>query len=445
MTAHPRVPRRGIRAALRGLFRRSGIEAGGGGWRWSGSPTLPAPQQSSLAARGPAKARAAALTMNNPIAARAVEAWVASLVGPGWQARSQHPDRDVARGLNSDFEAIVQPLLPMIARGIVRDGEAFLRILSGPDGLRLTMLPADQIDPAMTRELGNGGRIVAGIEYDADENVAAHHVLPDAPGSAFARYGETLRIPASEILHIFDPIFPGQARGIPWLTPVLLRIADYDSASDALLMSLRVQSMFSAFVTDPEGGSAGLEGTQDGNTINLSIEPGVTRILPPGSDIRFAQPGGGLTEQVGFLKQQLHEIATGLGLTYAQLSGDLSETSYSSARVGLLEHRRRATLLQRQLIEGQLLRPLWRAWINHRVLLGEVPEGEITDYQSVRFTGPGFAAIDPLKELNADVRAMEAGLKSRAEIIAARGRDISEVDDEIAADQRAARQEGDDQ
>ncbi|KPQ07469.1 MAG: phage portal protein, lambda family [Rhodobacteraceae bacterium HLUCCA12] len=420
------------------------IEAGGGGWRFQGVPMLPAPQQSALAARGPAKARAAALSMNNPIAARAVEAWASALVGKGWQVQSQHSDRQVARILNNDLETLVWPLLPMIARGIVRDGEAFVRILSGPNGFRLVILPSDQIDPAMTRDLGNGARIVAGVEFDASEQVTAYHVLPDAPGTAFANYGETLRIPASEILHIFDPIFPGQVRGVTWLAPVLLKLADYDAASDAMLMNLKTQSLFAGFITDLEGGAAGFDSPRDAGTANISLEPGAMRILPQGSDVKFAQPSGGLSQQVDFIKSQLHEIAAGLGLMYEQLSGDLSQANYSSARFGLLEFRRRAEMLQRTLIEGQLLRPLWRRWIDWKSLAGEItPEDAMSpDYRAVRFVAPGWQWVDPLKEVNAEVRAIEAGLKSRAEVVASRGRDLDEVDEEIAADNRTNRREG---
>ncbi len=52
------------------------------------------------------------------------------------------------------MEALIGPMLPLIARAIVRDGEAFLRIMSGPDGFELALLPADQIDPAKTVDLG---------------------------------------------------------------------------------------------------------------------------------------------------------------------------------------------------------------------------------------------------------------------------------------------------
>ncbi len=75
-----------------------------------------------------------------------MEAWTAALVGKGWQVQSQHPDRQLAHVLNSELETIVWPQMPLIARAIVCDGEAFVRILCGPNGFRLSILPADQID-----------------------------------------------------------------------------------------------------------------------------------------------------------------------------------------------------------------------------------------------------------------------------------------------------------
>ncbi len=45
---------------------------------------------------------------------------------------------------------------------------------------------------------------------------------------------------------------------------------------------------------------------------------------------------------------------------------------------------------------------------------------------------PGWQWVDPQKEVNADIAAIGAGLKSREEVVAARGRDIDELDAEIA-------------
>ena len=68
------------------------------------------------------------------------------------------------------------------------------------------------------------------------------------------------------------------------------------------------------------------------------------------------------------------EIAAGTGITFEMLTGDLGQANYSSARVGLLEFRRRAEMLQRSLIEGQFLRPLWRRWRTPRRWPARSPE-----------------------------------------------------------------------
>lgn len=430
---------------IKRLFRRSaGIEAGGGGRRWQGAPVLTAPQQSALAARGPAKARAAGQYINTPYGNRIVEAWVAALAGKGWQTRSGHADADTRHRLNEAFEALVAPHLVAICRALVRDGESFIHLIPTEDGsLRLRHLPADQIDPALHRDLGNGGRIIAGVELDAQEEVVAFHVLPEAPGAPFAAFGEAIRVPAGDMLHVCDQLFPGQVRGLTWLSSVLTKLRDRDEAGDALLMQLKVAALVTGFISDPEGGAAGFEAPP--GSPDLTLEPGAMRILPPGSDVRFSTPGQGLTQAVDFLRAQDREIAAGVGMTFESLTGDLGEANYSSARVGLLDFRRRAEMLQKLLIEGQFLRPLWKSWIEVQVLSGMIPADQMADHLPVRFVPPGWQWVDPRNEVEATVAAIAAGLTSRAEAVAQRGRDIDELDEEIARDaaRAAARQDKD--
>lgn len=421
------------------------IEAGGGGRRWEGAGVLHAPQSQTLAARGAAKARAAAAVMNNPLANRVQEVWGSALVGKGWQARSRHPDADLRANLSEGFEALVSPVLLPLARALVRDGEAFVQLtLTARGTLRPKLLAADQIDPSLTRDLGGGARIIAGVEFDAEDNVVAYHVLREAPGSPFAVYSAAVRVPAVDMLHVFDTLFPGQVRGLTWLAPVLLKLRDRDEASDAMLMQLKVAALLTGFVSSPEGGAAGFDGETEGGAVNVSLEPGAMRILPPGASVAFSKPGDGLSQTVEFLKAQDREIATGVGLTFAMLTGDLGEANYSSERVGLIEFRRRAEMLQRALIEGQFLRPLWRRWIEVRALAGELPAepADMADLLAVRFVAPGWAWVDPRNDVEADVAAINAGLKSREEVVAARGRDIDELDAERSRDTAPAKPNG---
>ncbi|WP_238367625.1 phage portal protein [Mesobacterium pallidum] len=424
----------GIFTRIAAPFRkRSGIEAAGGGRRWEGASTLAAPQVSTLAARGTAQLRASAAYINTPYGNRIIETYVSALAGGGWQVRSKHPDQATARDLNTAFEALVSPLLPTVIRALVRDGEAFLRIqITRAGEIRLKQLPAEQVDATIHRDLGDGGRIVAGVEFDADDEVTAYHILPEAPGTPFTTYSAAVRIPARDVLHIFDPLFPGQVRGLSWLAPVLLKLRDRDDASDALLMQTKVASMMTGFIRDHDASLGGFDGELNGSALNVSLEPGAMRILPPGADVTFSNPGQGLAQAVDFLRAQDREIAAGVGLTFEALTGDLTQTNYSSARVGLLDFRRRAEMLQRHLIEGQLLRPLWRRWIELRALAGEIEGGN--DFQAVRFVPPGWQWVDPKNEVEADARAIEAGLKSREEVVAGRGRDIDDLNDELARD-----------
>jgi lambda family phage portal protein len=157
------------------------------------------------------------------------------------------------------------------------------------------------------------------------------------------------------------------------------------------------------------------------------------RVLPPGADVTFSEPGKGIADSAEFTRAQDREIAAGLGIPYSVLTGDLGEANYSSERVGVLEFRRRAKAHQRILIEDGILRPLWRRWVAGLELSGRVIFATDAD-RGVRFVAPGWQWVDPESEVKAEVEAIRAGLKSRAEVVASRGRDLDELDEELAAD-----------
>jgi capsid protein len=61
----------------------------------------------------------------------------------------------------------------------------------------------------------------------------------------------------------------------------------------------------------------------------------------PCEDIKFSDPadvGGSHSE---FLRTQFRVVAATIGITYEQLTGDLTGVNYSSNRAGMLEFRRR--------------------------------------------------------------------------------------------------------
>ena len=166
------------------------------------------------------------------------------------------------------------------------------------------------------------------------------------------------------------------------------------------------------------------------------------QFLDPGEDVKFSTPAdvGGTYE--AFIKQQLRAIAVGLGITYEQLTCDLSGVNYSSIRAGLLEFRRRCTALQHNLMVFQFCRPIWNKWLELAILANVIEMPNDPTFSLVKWIPQGFSWVDSAKEQKAQNDAVRSGFKSRAEVVSELGYDVEEIDAEIAADKERAEQYG---
>jgi len=305
----------------------------------------------------------------------------------------------------------------------------------------------------LNRLADNGNVIRAGIEFDRLGRRVAYHLYRSHPedGLLAPMSGgsgmETVRVPAAEIVHLFRPLRPGQIRGEPWLARALVKLNELDQYDDAELVRKKTAAMFAGFVTrdQPEDALMG-EGPADASGVALAgLEPGTLQILEPGEDVKFSQPadvGGSYAE---FMRQQFRAVAAAMGVTYEQLTGDLTQVNYSSIRAGLLEFRRRCEAIQHGVIVHQLCRPVWRAWMAQAVLEGRLKlPGFARDaarrraWLACKWIPQGWQWVDPQKEFNAMLTAIRAGLLSRSEAVSSFGYDAEDVDREIAADNARA-------
>jgi lambda family phage portal protein len=382
-----------------------------------------------------------------------------NLVGAGIKPQSRHPAAEVRKAVHDLWDAWTDEadaagvtsfygLQAMVAAALVQDGEAFVRIrVRRPtDGLavplQLQLLDAEQVDSSLHRDLPGGGYIRSGVEFDALGRRVAYHINKDRPGDPLAISITPQRVPASEVLHIFQPLVPGQVRGLSWFAPILLRAHDLDGFEDASLMAQKIKSLFAGFITQNPGDEDAFPGVETSDTPGIGVaqwEPGLLQVLRPGEDVTFSDPTKGGVEFDQFVKTQLRAIAAGVGVTYEQLTGDMTGVNYSSARVALIEFRRFVEQVQEQVLVHQLCRPVWQRFIRLAILAGalQAPGFVVAPrpWLSVKWVTPGFEWVDPLKDVKAEREAVDAGFKSRSEVIAARGWDPEQVDAEIAADQ----------
>jgi lambda family phage portal protein len=226
------------------------------------------------------------------------------------------------------------------------EGEAFLEIVplplsENPFGFALRALDPDQIDDTLNHGPAAGvNEIKMGVELNARGRPLYYHVWTRHP-SETAPGGKRSRekIPASRIIHLGRPSRAGQTRTVTPFAPVLQDLKMLGGLQEAVLVLQRTAACKMGFVSvDPE--LTDPLKADDGNaSVNWDAEPGRIEQLPLGMQFTPWDPGQPGAEYDPFTKNVLRAIAAGLGVSYASLTGDLSEANYSSARVGMLSER----------------------------------------------------------------------------------------------------------
>lgn len=420
------------------------FDAATGGRRTSAFLAYGSNATETLAAAAPLRSRARHAYANNGYIANGVSAIVAEAVGAGIEPASAHPNAELRDDLNQtwlDFAETadvegrtdLRGLLAQMVLACIVDGESFAVIEEDSDGILVRLLPAEMVDESKTADLGQGRYIAAGVEYDARGRRVAYHIQPQRPTDLFPTSREPVRVLAKEVLHLMRPLGPGQVRGVSWLAPVLLTVNELDQLQDALLVGAKIAAMHAGFVTDNNNiGGTGAYPEADSLT-DISLEPGVVRILPAGTDIKFNSPTEA-KDSIAFAKLTLGQIAAGLGIPQFWLDGDLTGANYSSLRAGLIPARAKLEQFQYHQIIPQVLTPLWRRVQTRAYLSGSVDIPDLVPGLKVEWLPPRFMQVDPMKDTQALIAQIDAKLTSRTQAVASLGWNRADLDREIAAE-----------
>jgi lambda family phage portal protein len=440
-----------------GTLLTRALDAAGSGKRWAAQPRVINLNADLLAGATLAAQRAAWFARNNPNVAAAVNALVGNAVGTGIKPRSKHPDPAVREALHRLWDrwervadASGRPggfyhLQALATRAMIESGESFarLRTRSPEDGLpvpfQVELISRDQVPATQWSDLRPGNAIRAGIEFNALGQRTAFWVLPFSPNDPsvplLAPTWQPERVPAEDTIHLFRDLVENQLRGLTWLAPVLLRLRELDQYEDAALVRAKVAAMLAGFILNKDSDNPAWQPGAGAETPIL--EPGALVPLNPGETVEFTTPPNDANYEQ-FTKNHLRAIAAGIGCTYFQASGDLKEANYSSLRGGLVEFRRQIEQLQHLVIIPQFCDPVWRRFVTLAVLSGQIEAPDFDHdpdaYLGAEWLPPAFEWVDPKKDIEAEITAINTGLKSRAQSVAETGADVEEVDRQIAAD-----------
>lgn len=410
-----------------------------------------------------------ALALNNDYVRRFLNMCEHHIVGPVG-IRMQSRARDTGGGLDRIANEIIEnaynawskpsnldvvgrksmrAMQKAVVRTMARDGEAFIRLVKGfknsAHRFALQQIPSELVDEQLWDDRKN---IVCGVERDEWDRPVAYYLRQErhsdvtimgANGRAY------LRVPASEMLHVFLDEFPGQVRGIPWIHTSMVRLHQLGAYEEAEVMAARIGASKQGFVVSPDGGGDSLaDGQDDAGRLTSTVTPGAIDVLPAGYDFKSFDPTHPSGNFGPFIKATLRGISSGLGVSYNALASDLEGVNYSSIRAGLIEEREQWRALQRELAE-QFLDKLYPAWLEMAFLVGALsplPASKFDKFNAPSWHFRGWSWVDPQKDIEAAITAVNAGLKTRTQVMAEQGLDLEETLAQLAEEQALIEQYG---
>jgi lambda family phage portal protein len=396
---------------------------------WAAADGLSANSANSAEVRRILRNRARYEVSNNSYARGMVLTLAHDVVGTGPRLQMLTESPEANRRIEREFARwttairLAEKLRTM--RGArATDGESFALLTSNPKlpldvQLDLRLIEADQVttpDPRLDVP-------VDGIVFDATGNPVEYHVLKEHPGaSTYRRAFAFDRIPAESILHWYRVDRPGQARGIPDITPALPLFAQLRRFTLAVLAAAETAADFAGILYTDAPASGESDAAEPFEPIELEKRALVT--MPGGwkmSQIQAEQPA---TTYAEFKHEILNEIARCLNMPFNVAAGNSSSYNYASGR---LDHQTyfKAIRVEQSHIEDLILDRLLAAWFDEAALIpGLLPAdlGPIITLEHTWFWD-GQEHVDPAKEANAQATRLANNTTTLANEYARQGKD----------------------
>ena len=395
------------------------------------------------------------LIRNFPPFSRAVSAHVAFVVGRGarFQSLATGPDGQSDEHLRQKIEFSFRRWMDhcdlagklhfyefaqLAVRQELECGEALIRFAI-PRGEGRPLLALDAIEPDRLNGVGlepaePGCVISQGIEYDSlTGEPVAYHVSGSLDDLLHAT--RVVRCPASDIIHLFSTLRPGQLRGVTPFAPAILLAHDLGDYTGAELDSAKLAAKWLGFVTSPdiEGfqaarGIRGAAATDTGRVENL--ENAIIEYLRSGEKVEFApSPNRAGDSFDRFVKFVLRFIAIASETPYEILSGDYSGINYSTSKA--IRNDFQVSLYPRKFrMERHFYNRVFRRWLAIEALSADYLSGYWEDpdrFAASMWIPAGTPSVDPQRDGKAAIDAIKAGLTSPQQVIMGNGQDPEEV------------------
>lgn len=334
-----------------------------------------------------------------------------------------------------------------------RDGEAFIRRVWDPTakyGFRLQGIPPENI----AEELNLAGRnsvIKMGIELDLWGAPIAYYVRKATPytmiwgGSQYL--GDYYRVPANDMIHLFNGTFMNQTRGFTPMAPVMLMLHWVRGYGNASVLNAKISAAKLGFFTEKDPnettGELGTGKKADG-TPTINAKAGSFSRLGKNLDLLKWDPQYPHDQHKPFMQVTLAEIASGIHESYSALSGDWSQHNFSSQRGEMEPIRKHKKAEQQEMIDDMDM-VVFDWFLEGALMKNQLPSYNFTSQEKIRkpiFWGPNWDYIQPLDDIQAIRMAMESGVESPYDVAAKKNRKLEDIYQDIADAKELAEEMG---
>lgn len=409
------------------------------------------------------RARSRDLVRNVPIATGAIQTAVNNVVGDGLVLQSQ-VDRELLGlsdeqaeawqsaaqrefllwGKSPDFTGRLNwdELQALVFRAVLESGDVFAvrrRRKGRRDtyALKLQIIEADRV--SNPNNGANRVDLVDGVEMDADGVPVAYHISASHPDDTtqgrkreWRRYelGSTLT-GQPLILHLFDQQRPDQARGLPYLAPVIEAIKQLGDYQEAEIKAAVISAMFTVFVKQPtisdDGDAQSIIGdapsySNTDPSSEIQMGSGAIVDLAAGEEVQFADPKRPNSAFEYFVDAITKSIGAALGIPKELLLKAFS-ASYSASRAAL-EMAWQFFSARRVWFAWKFCQPVYEWVITEAVVAGRLSApGFFADpvireawLGSIWVSTSSRISLDPQTEANAYKAQLEMGVTNRQQI-----------------------------
>ncbi|WKZ15438.1 MAG: phage portal protein [Candidatus Jettenia caeni] len=355
--------------------------------------------------------------------------------------------KDWTNDISVDGRYTLVQLQNLALKTVATDGEVFIRKVFTNEnkyGFALQLIDPDLVDSEYNVPGGNGkNEIRLGVEVNNWGRPLAYHVLTRHPNDILAATTETkrVRVPADEVIHLYDPDRINQTRGITWFNSVMIPLRMLDGYQEAELVAARTAAAKMGWLQYKD--VSAFEPPDPNNPVRIEASPGTVETLPPGMEFVAWSPDHPANAFPMFIKTILRQIATGLRVSYNALANDLEGVNYSSMRSGLLIEREQWKIIQKWWSD-KFLQSVYQSWIQSALLTGTLilDTRDFRKFLAVKWLPRGWDWVDPLKDIQAHILGINNGLESRTQALAERGNDFEEILEQLADEKSLAEDYG---